>query len=220
MSDETPNDDGLITELKLKPVRDLQKIRSFPFDRALKFNQIIVTGPPTAGKSSLVRGIGGWSEEGFIDLSIKGWWRAPNLALRPREVHLLLPFVGRSSAMPLYHEDWLAHWRDLQLDLSRILIPPAARYFFSVNWRSRFAFVFLLPPAEELIRRNQERAKLGTHPIDESMGPEQLRRQLEIYTQVALHMHRQGMIVYVRTDDASPPARILDTPEDSSHGQS
>ncbi len=50
------------------------------------------------------------------------------------------------------------------------------------------------------------------------MGPEQLRRQLEIYTQVALHLHRQGMIVYVRTDDSSPPARILDAPEDNSHG--
>ena len=204
--------------LRLEPVSTLQDIRGIPFDRALHFSQIIVTGPPTAGKSSLVRGIGGWPEEGFIDLSLKGWWRAPNLALRPREVHLGLPFKGRSKALPLFHEDWLAHWRELKLDLSRILVPPPARHFLSVEWRSRFAFEFLLPPAEVLIRRTEERAKLGTHPVDRLMEPAQIRRQLEIFTQVALDLHLKGMNIYIRTTASAPPARILDTPGNHPHG--
>lgn len=204
--------------LRLEPLSKLQEIRGVPFDRAMRFNQIIVTGPPGAGKSTLVRRIGGWPEEGYIDLSLKGWWRARNLALRPREVHLGLPFVGRSKALPLFHEDWLADWRTLKLDLSRMLVPPVARHFFSVDWRSRFAFEFLLPPAETLVRRYRERATMGTHPVDRLLGPEQVRRQLEIYSLVALHLHRQGMIVYVRTGVTSPPARILDTPDERIHG--
>ena len=89
-------------------------------------------------------------------------------------MHLSLPFVGRAEALPLFHEDWLAHWRELSLDLSRILVPPAARRFFSVNWRSRFGFVFLLPPMKSS-RRSRERAKLGTHPIDQVTEPARIR---------------------------------------------
>lgn len=200
--------------LALEPVSKLRNIRGVPFDRALKFNQILVTGPPASGKSTLVRGIGGWPEEGYIDLSTTGWWRAPNLVLRPREVHLGLPFVGRRAALSLFHEDWLAHWRELKLDVPRILVPPAPRHFLSVNWRARFAFEFLLPPAEVLIRRTQERAGLGTHPLDQRLGPQQMRRQLEILTQVALHLHRQGMNIYIRTAASASPARIIDTPGD------
>ncbi len=207
----------LTPRLRLAPVAVLRDIRGIPFDRALRFDQIIVTGPPAAGKSSLVRRIGGWPEEGYIDLSLRGWWRARNLALRPREVHLGLPFVGRPKALTLFHEDWLAKWQELELDLSRILLPPVARHFFSVNWRSRFAFEFLLPPAEVLIRRNRERAERGTHPIDRLIGPEQIRRQLEIYTRVALHLHRQDMSVYIRISASGPPARIIDCPEDHVH---
>ncbi len=218
MSDQPPNDADMMTALKLEPVSTLQEIRGISVDRAVKFNQILVTGPPASGKSSLVRGIGGWPEEGYIDLTVKGWWRAPNLVLRPREVHLGLPFVGRSKAMTVYDEYWLAHWRELKLDLPRILIPPAARHFLSVKWRSRFAFEFLLPPAEVLVRRTRERAKLGTHPFDQIMEPEQIRRQLEILTQVALYLHRQGMNVYIRTAASSPPARILDTSGEHVHG--
>jgi len=218
VTDEPSDDVDMMTALKLEPVSNLQEIRGIGFDRALKFNQILVTGPPASGKSSLVRGIGGWPEEGYIDLTMKGWWRAPNLVLRPREVHLGLPFVGRPAAMTVYDEYWLAHWRELTLELPRILIPPASRHFLSVNWRSRFAFEFLLPPADVLVRRTRERAKLGTHPFDQIMEPEQMRRQLGILTQTALYLHRQGMNIYVRTTASSSPARIIDAPSDHAHG--
>jgi hypothetical protein len=205
-------------KLKLKPVASLRTICGIPVDQELRFNQIIVTGPPGSGKSTFIGSLGGWPEEGYIDLSLKGWWRARALSLRPREVHLGLPFVGRVQALALFHEDWLAHWRELELDESRILVPPTARHLLSVDWRSRYVFEFLIPTAGTLVRRCRARAQLGTHPIDRSVNPEVVRRQLDIYARVALHLHRRGMTVYVRTAPASPPARIVDTPSERIHG--
>lgn len=208
----------MVPKLRLEPVGSLRTIRGIPVDQTLRFNQIIVTGPPGAGKSTFIRRLGGWPEEGYIDLSLKGWWRARSLSLRPREVHLGLPFVGRAQALTLFHEDWLAHWRELELDEARIIVPPAVRHLFSVNWRERYVFEFLLPTAGSLVRRCQERAKLGTHPIDRVVDPDLVHRQLDIYTRVALHLHRRGMHVYVRSAHTSPPSRIVDALCEQIHG--
>ena len=208
---------AVMHQLKLEPVAAVRNIRGIPVERGVRFNQIIVTGPPGAGKTTFVKGLGGWPEEGYIDLSLKGWWRARSLSLRPREVHLGLPFVGRAQAMTLFHEDWLAHWSELDLDESRILVPPLARHLFSVDWRARYAFEFLLPTPGILLRQCQQRARLGTHPIDQDLDPERVRRQLEIYTRVALDLHRQGMIVYVRNAPSSTPGRIVDAATDRIH---
>jgi len=54
---------------------------AFPLD--VKFRHVLVTGPPGAGKSTLIRQIGGWSEEGYLDLCRPRWWTNQALAIRP-----------------------------------------------------------------------------------------------------------------------------------------
>ena len=208
----------LTARLRLEPVRAVRSVRGIPIDSAVRLTQILVTGPPGAGKTTFIQGLGGWPEEGYIDLSLKGWWRARSLSLRPREVHLGFPFAGRPKALTLFHEDWLAHWQELELDESRILVPPPVRHLFSVDWRSRYVFDFILPAPAVLLRHCEQRAARGTHFIDRDLDPQRVRRQLELYTRAALCLHRQGMTVFIRGAPSAPPARIADSISERDHG--
>ena len=66
----------------------------------------------------------GWPEEGYVDLTLKGWWRAQSLTFRPREVHLGFPFAGHSDALTVFDREWLEAPLPLELDPHRILLPP------------------------------------------------------------------------------------------------
>jgi hypothetical protein len=202
---------------RLKPVAEPALIKGVQMARSLKFGQIILTGPPGAGKSTFMRAIGGWPEEGYVDLAIKGWWRAQSLALRPREIHLGLPFVGHDASLSLFDDEWTRDWRRLQLDFGRIQYPPPKRYFFSVDWRARYAFEFILPSAETILQYRTERAKHGTHPIDEHIDFDEIRAQVDLFGRVALHFHRNGMIVHIREGVDAMPMEIDDSSSSADH---
>jgi hypothetical protein len=200
-----------LPELLLEPVCELRAYRKVPVARCVRFHQIIVTGPPGAGKSTFIRQLGGWPEEGYVDLALKGWWRAQALAVRPREVHLALPFHDRPRALTLFDEDWSAHWRNLRLDEARIRMPPRPRHLLSVNWQARFVFEFLLPAPEQILADRRQRARVGTHPVDARIELDQIREQVRLFGRVARHFHVAGMQIYVRERVFDRPARIVDS---------
>ncbi len=172
-----------------------------------RFRQILVTGPPGSGKSTLVTQLGGWPQEGDLDLARAGWWRERTLAFRPREVHLGLPFVGFDHGLAVFDPEFLE--APLKLDLRRIHIPPAARYWFNTDWRHRYAFDVQLPALEELLAARRARVAKGRHRRDLEVTDAQIERQLTTYAQVARHLNRCGMEVYVRTSMGGPPCSIV-----------
>ena len=185
-------------ELELAPLERVQDIKGVPFSADLKFRQLIVTGPPGCGKSRLIKKIGGWPEEGYIDLTLKNWWRAQSLTFRPREVHLGFPFVGYRDALTVFDKEWLQASEPLSLEFDRMFIPPPKKSFFSTNWRQRYVFEFLLPPAEEILEWRTERLRRGSHPVDVDVNLEQIRRQLTVYKETAEYFARSGILTYIR----------------------
>lgn len=204
-------------KIRLEPIADLQEIRGVPFPAGYKYRQFLVTGPPGAGKSTIVQMIRGWPIEGYIDLSEPHWWRMRSLAYRPREVHLGLPFIGRQEALTVFDEAWLEAYDKLELDYKRIQIPPDKRPLSFTNWRKRYVFEFLLPPAEKAYAWREDRAKLGLYPADENLTFEIVQRQYDIYLAVAVYLQDWGMDVYVRDDLNGAPLRII-VEADRDHG--
>ena len=196
----------------LESIEKLQDVRGIPFPARVKYRQLIVTGPPGSGKSSLISKIGGWPEEGYIDLILNHWWRAQSLSLRPREVHLGFPFVGFDDALTVFEDAWLNASEPPVLDLQRILLPPKKKFFFSPDWRSRFVFEFLLPPPEKILAWRQTRAHKEVHPGDAHVTLEQVERQAAVYREAAGFFKRSGILTYVRDDFEGLPKDIVDPP--------
>ncbi len=177
---------------------DLQTIRATRFPADVKFHQLLITGPPGSGKSTLIQSIGGWPEEGYIDLSSKRWWTSRMLSLRPREVHLGFPFVGYAEALTIFDEDWKNAPEQPQIDVSRIKIPPERPMLFGRNWRKLFVFEFVLPPAQWVHDQRKQRARRKTHRVDENFDLALIERQLETLWIGARYLHHHGFRVYLR----------------------
>ena len=196
-----------MNEPELQEVDKLQLIRGLPFPAGVRFRQIIVTGPPGSGKTTLLRAIGGWPEEGYLDLTAAGWWRSRSLAFRPRQVHLGLPFRGIPKALTVFDGEWLAHFRELELETDRIRIPKLSLGFWDP--RKKFVFDFLLPPADKILAVRRERSHRESHPVDMQLSQEQVAHQVAAYSQVANHFQRSGMRVYLRDGFGAAPKNFV-----------
>jgi len=198
---------------KLVPIKTLQNVHGVQLPAGLNFIQLVVTGPPGAGKTYYINKIHGWPNEGYLDLTRKGWWKDRTLVFRPREIHLGLPFKGIREPLTVFDEEWLEAPEPPELEPERIKIPPLSNHFFQSNWRERYIFEFLLPKARTIFAYRKKRRSKGYFPVDENLSLKMVRRQLAVYRQVAYYLHQQGMHVYVRLSLDKPPYRFLDEEE-------
>jgi len=193
-------------------VEEIDWIKGVAVPHGVRFRQIIVTGPPGSGKSSLIQKLGGWPEEGCIDLAQDHWWRSRILAFRPREVHFRIPFKGFRDSHTVFDRAWLD--APTPVDYGRIHIPPGKLWFFQTDWKARFAFDFQLSPPDRIHTIRKARAAVQSHPVDRTFTKAEIERQCAVYELLAQHLHSCGLRVYVRTDFEGTPRTIIDT-EDS-----
>ena len=197
-------------EYVTQPCPDLHQMKGQSFPADVKFSHVLVTGPPGAGKSTLIRKLGGWSEEGYLDLTRPRWWTDQALSFRPREIHLGFPFVGFEGARAVFDPEWLQADPHPELDFARFQLPAPKRNFLSVDWRRRYVFEFMLPPAEELFAQRSRRAELGTHPVDVELSLELVTAQIAVFQQTAVYLSQNGMRVYIREGTDRNPTCIVD----------
>jgi len=201
--------DDLLKKI-LVPIKDTQLIRGVAMPIGLEYLQLVVTGPPGAGKSYYINQIGGWPNEGYIDLTQKGWWKNHTLIYRPREVHLGLPFIGFKEALTVFDKEWLEATPPPALELERIKLPPTGEGFLKTNWRKRYIFEFLFPDADLIFSRRKARKSQGYFPVDKNLTLEIVQKQILVYQEVALYLHRAGMNIYLRKGLDCKPMRIAE----------
>ena len=191
-------------------VNNLVDIKGVMLPKDAHLQDLIVTGPPGSGKTSLVESLGGWPMEGYLDLAKNNWWRDSSLAYRPREVHLGIPFVGHEESHAVFDPEWIDS--PTSVDLERIQIPPTDQgRVFRRDWRHRYAFYFQLPSAEQLYAIRSGRAWLKSHPVDEILNEGLVEKQLRAYKTVAHHFHRCGLRIYIRNGFGAHPMRVVDS---------
>lgn len=203
--------------LKTAGIARIVRIKGIPYPAGVRYREIIVTGPPCSGKTTLIQKLAGWPEEGYIDLARSNWWHSRVLTFRPREIHFGIPFRGFDESHTVFDSAWLA--APSAIDYGRIQIPPGKSWFLQQDWRKRFIFDFQLLPAELIYTTLRSRAVAGNHPVDGILNAADVERQVSVYTCLALHFHRCGMRVIVRNEFMGVPRMIVDTDTDMEHGQ-
>ena len=194
----------------LEPIKELQNIRGIDLPIGLEFLQLVVTGPPGAGKSYYIEQIRGWPNEGYLDLTHRNWWKNQSLVFRPREVHLGLPFLGFSEALTVFDKEYLQCSPAAEIDYPRIKIPPRKNYFFQTDWRNRYIFEFLIPNPTTIYQQRLARQSEGYFPVDDNLSLSMVRQQVAVYREIALYLHRAGLNVYIRKNLDQPPLFIAE----------
>jgi energy-coupling factor transporter ATP-binding protein EcfA2 len=194
--------------LDLVEITGIKTVNGIAFPQDVNLNRLIVSGPPGSGKSTILKAINGWPEEGYIDISAPNWWKAPVLTNFPREFHFGLPFVGHEKAVPVYDTESLEDRSYLEVDLFRIKLPPPKTGLLSADFRSKFVFELIILDPETIFSMRKNRSEQGTHHVDEKLTLEDVREQVEYYKSLALFFHRSGMNVYIRDDLKGGPKRI------------
>ncbi len=194
----------------LQPIEQLQTIRGIALPEGVEFLQLIVTGPPGAGKTYYINQIRGWPNEGYLDLTAARWWKHQSLIYRPREVHLGLPFKGFKEALTVFDKEWVEAETTPLFEPARIAIPPTSTPIFGTNWLHRYVFEFILPDPEVIYQRRNNRHHEGYFPVDSNLTREMVEKQVRCYAEVALLLQRAGMQVYIREDLKSPPLKIVE----------
>jgi adenylate kinase family enzyme len=196
--------------LRTRPIAELHSERGVTIPAGVSYRQLLITGPPGAGKSTMIRTLRGWPDEGYIDLSLNNWWKSRALSLRPREIHLGFPCQGFRDALAVFDEQWVTSLSAPELDLSRVRIPPKKRRFYNVDWHKRYVFEFLIPtPAALFEQRRKRQEEYGTHHVDEGVSLERVKNQLLIYQVAAYHLCHSGLTTYIREGTESDPLEIV-----------
>jgi hypothetical protein len=202
-----------MNKLFLEEIKEQKIEGGIPFPRNLSAQQLIITGPPGSGKTTILNAINGWPEEGYVDISMGDWWRSPVMANRPRELHFGVPFLGYEKAVPVYDVDSLDDSSYLEIDFLRVRLPPPKGNILTGNFRKNIVVEFILLPAEQLYELRKKRADKGTHHVDADLTLQQVVEESDFYSAVALYFHQSGMNVYVRNTLGGPPMRIRDESE-------
>lgn len=198
----------------LKPIKEVQLIRGIELPVGLEFRQLVVTGPPGAGKSYYIDQIRGWPNEGYLDLGRKGWWKDRSLVYRPREIHLGIPYVGYRESLSVFDQEWLdSPYDTLTIDFPKIKLPPRAHSKLSTNWIDRYIFEFILPESKRVYKQRLNRQKDGYFPVDANLSLDMVNRQIQAYSDIALYLHRAGLNVYIRRDINEAPLLISEKGE-------
>ena len=200
---------ALMDQLELQPVETLTTFHGIPFPKGVRYRQLLFLGPPGSRKLKMINYVCGWPEIGNLNLAQPHWWKNKNLCFRPHAVHLLLPFAGLPNALTIFDPLFNQEREAFQLDFSRIVLPPNNQWLFSIDWKNRFVFDFLLPDPETIFAWRLERRKHNPHPIDRDLTLEKVHAQYHLHEQIAKFLHMNNLKVFVRRAWDQPPLRYV-----------